>query len=153
MKFWLMLLRSINSSIDSCNVIYLITCSSCREQYAGSATNFKQRFRIHKSVIKTNKDCCGTARHNNLMINVAVLITKVPISKYRSLNRYLIIISVVLKISYGSKKNIGRHNFLIYLLSCMEWIGFIYYEKERLSKIIFFKLMFNIFKYILSFWF
>ena len=40
-----------NFSCDSCNVIYLITCSNCREQYVGSAVNFKQRFRIHKSDI------------------------------------------------------------------------------------------------------
>ena len=46
-------------------VIYLITCSKCREQYVGSAINFKQRFRIHKSDIKTNKGRCGTARHFN----------------------------------------------------------------------------------------
>ena len=45
--------------------MYLITCSNYREQYAGSATNFKQRFRIHKSVIKTKKYCYGTARHFN----------------------------------------------------------------------------------------
>ena len=52
-------------SCDSCNVIYLITCSKCREQYVGSVINFKQRFRIHKSDIKTNKDRYGTARHFN----------------------------------------------------------------------------------------
>ena len=45
-----------NFSCGSCNVIYLITCSSCRKQYVGSAINFKQRCRIHKSDIKTNKD-------------------------------------------------------------------------------------------------
>ena len=54
-----------NLSCDSCNAIYLITCFNCREQYVGSAINFKQRFRIHKSDIKTNKDRCGTARHFN----------------------------------------------------------------------------------------
>ena len=43
------------------NVIYLITCNSCLEQYVGSATNFKSRYKIHKSDIKTNKDRCGTA--------------------------------------------------------------------------------------------
>ena len=53
-----------NLSCDSCNIIYLITCSSCREQYVGAA-NFKQRFRIHKSDIKINKAHCGTARHFN----------------------------------------------------------------------------------------
>ena len=52
-----------NLSCDSCNVIYLITCSKCSEQYVESAINFKQRFRIHKSDIKTNKDRCGTARN------------------------------------------------------------------------------------------
>ena len=54
-----------NLSCDSCNVVYLIACSNCTEQYVGSAINFKQRFRIRKSDIKTNKDCCGTARHFN----------------------------------------------------------------------------------------
>ena len=48
-----------------CNVVYLITFSNLREQYVGSAIDFKQRFRIHKSDIKTNKDCCGTARNFN----------------------------------------------------------------------------------------
>ena len=42
-----------------------ITCSNCREQYVGSSINFKQRFRIHKSDIKINKDRSGTARHFN----------------------------------------------------------------------------------------
>ena len=53
----------VNLSFDSCNVIYLMTCSNCGEQYVGSAINFKRRFRIHKSYIKTNKDRCGTGRH------------------------------------------------------------------------------------------
>ena len=52
-------------SCDNWNVIYLITCSNCRKQYVGSAINFKQRFRIHKSDIKINKDHCGTASHFN----------------------------------------------------------------------------------------
>ena len=50
---------------DSCNVIYLITSRNHREQYVGSVINFKQRYRIHKSYIRTNKDRCGTARHLN----------------------------------------------------------------------------------------
>ena len=45
------------------NVIYLITRKNCLQQYVGSATNFKNRFRIHESDIKTNKDRCGTAKH------------------------------------------------------------------------------------------
>lgn len=50
---------------SSNNVIYLITCSNCREHYAGSAIDFKQGVTIHKSHTKTNKDCCGTSGHFN----------------------------------------------------------------------------------------
>ena len=54
----------------SCNnVIYLITCKNCLQQFFGSATNFKNRFRIHESDIKTSKDRCGTAKHFNGMCN------------------------------------------------------------------------------------
>ena len=52
----------------TCNhVFYLITCENCLQQYVGSATNLKIRFKIHKSDIKTNKDRCGTAKHFNGM--------------------------------------------------------------------------------------
>ena len=54
-----------NLPCDSCNVIHLITCCNCREQYVGSAINFKQRFKIQKSDIKINKDRFCTARHFN----------------------------------------------------------------------------------------
>ena len=50
---------------NSVNVIYIISCKNCHEQYVGSATNFKNSFKIHKSDIKTNKNRCGTARHFN----------------------------------------------------------------------------------------
>ena len=50
---------------NSCNVIYLVECSNCKQQYKGSALKFEQMFRIYKYDIKTNKDCCGTARHFN----------------------------------------------------------------------------------------
>ena len=50
---------------ESINVVYLITCSKCLEQYIGSAVKFKTRFRIHKSDIKTKKERCGSARHFN----------------------------------------------------------------------------------------
>ena len=47
------------------NVIYLISCKQCKEQYAGCAfkDNFKPRFRIHKSDVITGKDRCGVAKH------------------------------------------------------------------------------------------
>ena len=53
---------------NSCNAICFVECSNCKYQYIGSALNFKQCFRIHKSDIKTNKEFCGTARHFNKLI-------------------------------------------------------------------------------------
>ena len=50
---------------ESINVIYLITCSKCLEQYVVSAAKFSARFRIHKSDIKTKQKRCGSARHFN----------------------------------------------------------------------------------------
>ena len=50
---------------NSTNVIYLVGCVNCKCQYVGSATSFKQCFRIHKSDIKTKKDRCWTTRHMN----------------------------------------------------------------------------------------
>ena len=49
------------------NAICSITCKNYLEQNGGSATNFKSRFRIHKSDIKNNKDRCGTVKHFNGM--------------------------------------------------------------------------------------
>ena len=104
-----------NLSCDSCNLIYLITCSNCREQYEGSAINFRQRFRNHKSDINTYEDRCGTARHfNNKCWS--------PNNKHAYLKVQIIekvfnnLLSSVLRIYYGNEKNTGRRN---YLLSCM----------------------------------
>ena len=52
-------------SCKSNNVVYVISCANCGDQYVGSAIDFKTRFRIHKSDIKTKQDRCGTARHFN----------------------------------------------------------------------------------------
>ena len=49
------------------NAICSITCKNYLEQNGGSTTNFKSRFRIHKSDIKNNKDRCGTVNHFNGM--------------------------------------------------------------------------------------
>ena len=48
---------------DSRNVIYLIACKDCGPQYVGPATVFEERFRIHKSDIKTGKVRCAVANH------------------------------------------------------------------------------------------
>ena len=47
------------------NVIYLISCKKCKQQYVASVfeSNFKPRFRAHKSDINTSKDRCGVAKH------------------------------------------------------------------------------------------
>ena len=106
-----------NFPCDSCNVIYLLTCSNCKEQHIGSAILFKKRFRIHKSDIKTdiktNKTTIVVVLQGILLINVAVLIINMLIWKYILLNRYLIIINLVLRIYYGNEKSIGRHNYLL----------------------------------------
>ena len=54
-----------NLSCSSANVVYLISCKLCKDQYVGSAykNNFKPRFRVHKSDINTGKDRCGVAKH------------------------------------------------------------------------------------------
>ena len=47
------------------NVVYLISCKKCKQQYVSSAfeSNFKPRFRVHNSDIKTGKDRCGVTKH------------------------------------------------------------------------------------------
>ena len=45
------------------NIICLIACKCCGKQYIGSATVFKERFRIRKSGINTGKIRCGVASH------------------------------------------------------------------------------------------
>jgi len=48
------------------NVIYVAQCVSCNLQYVGStSTEFKVRFRNHKSSIRTNKKTCEVAIHFN----------------------------------------------------------------------------------------
>ena len=44
---------------NSPNVVYLISRSNCDDQYVESDLDFKSRFRIQKSDIKTKKDRCG----------------------------------------------------------------------------------------------
>ena len=47
------------------NIVYLISCKKCKQQYPGSdfKSNFKSRFRAHKSDINTSKDRCGVTKH------------------------------------------------------------------------------------------
>ena len=51
---------------SSRNVIYLATCTKCNLQYVGStSTEFKVRFRNHKSNMLKNKRTCELAIHFN----------------------------------------------------------------------------------------
>ena len=52
-------------SCNSKNVIYLISCHKRKDEYIGSAVDFKSRFTVHKSDIKTKKERCVTSRHFN----------------------------------------------------------------------------------------
>ena len=53
-------------SCDSKNIIYLASCKKCRLQYVGSTTtDFRIRFRNHKSAMLTNKKTCEVAVHFN----------------------------------------------------------------------------------------
>ena len=52
-------------SCNSKNVIYLTICDKCKDEYIGSAVDFKTRYRVHKSDIKTKKKRCVTSRHFN----------------------------------------------------------------------------------------
>ena len=47
-------------------MIYLVSCKKCRLQYIGSTTtDFRIRFRNHKSAMLTNKTTCEVAVHFN----------------------------------------------------------------------------------------
>ena len=51
---------------SSKNVIYLATCNKCNLQYVGStSTEFKVRFRNHKSSMLNNRRTCELAMHYN----------------------------------------------------------------------------------------
>ena len=55
-----------NLSCSSKNVVYLASCNKCSLQYVGStSTEFKVRFRNHKSSMRTNKKTCERAVHFN----------------------------------------------------------------------------------------
>ena len=97
---------------ESSNIIYIVTSMKCLEQYVGSAREFKSRFRIRKSDIKTKKDRCGTARHFNPKCcdssNPFVYLRVQHIEKV-----YCIYDDCNIKeIFYGIEKNIGSPNYL-----------------------------------------
>ena len=91
------------------NVIYLITCKNCLEQYVDSATNFKNRFRTHESDIKTSKDRRGTAKHFIACVKITAIFFS--FSLFKLLNKF-IVMPRTLKKFYGTVKNIGKGSYL-----------------------------------------
>ena len=81
------------------SVSYLLTYNNCFERYVGSATNFKNHFRTHKSDIKTNKDRCGTAKHFN------------------GLSVQIIVMPETLKKFYGTVEIIDKASYLLRLMA------------------------------------
>ena len=94
-------------SCNSKNVIYLITCDKCKDEYMGSAVDFKPRSRVHKSDIKTKKERCGTSRHFNKSAYVRLLL----LDMCKSLNRFTRNTHQNLKKCFGIKKDTGKVNY------------------------------------------
>ena len=96
---------------EGTNIIYLVTCMKCLEQYVGSATKFSSRFRIHTPDIETKKDRCGTVT----FFNDKCCHSSNPFYIYvsSSLRKYIVfMMNVIMKIFYGTEKNIGNPNYL-----------------------------------------
>ena len=101
----------------SSDVIYLISCKLCKEQYVGSVfkDNFKLRLRVHKSDVITGKDRYGVVKH---FLTKYTNGNKVKTLTFDSLNNCKRVI-MILEVGCGVEKSIGRPNSLLYL---MEWI-------------------------------
>ena len=82
---------------------YLITCGKCKEEYIGSAANFKPRFRVHKSGIKTTKvrfkeKClCSTSPFTYVKVKS---LKRLPRKTHRKLKK-----------CFGLEKNTGKVNY------------------------------------------
>ena len=101
------------------NVIYLIICKNCLEQCVGSATNFKNRFRIHQSDIKIKKFRCRTAKHFNDMFKKIAMFFSFCL--FKLLNK-LIVMSQTMNTFYSTWKNIGKPNYLLRLMTWTVWL-------------------------------
>ena len=98
-------------SSESTNIICLITCMKCLERYVGCTIKFKSRFRIHKSDKKLKKIVVGLL--STLMINAVIPTTPFHMYVSSSLRKHIVfMMTVMLKISYETEKNIGTCNYL-----------------------------------------
>ena len=98
----------------SSNVIYLISCKLCKEQYLGSAFNdkFKLRFGVHKSDVITGKDRCGVAKDFLTKCTDGNKVENIEVELLNKCKRVI----MTLKVSLGVEKSIGKPNILLYLM-------------------------------------
>ena len=75
----------IRCEVETKYVVYLASCNKCNLQYVGStSTEFKVRFRNHKSSMLTNKKTCELAVHFNCTQHVISEISFIVIEKITS---------------------------------------------------------------------
>ena len=98
---------------DSRNVIYLISCKCCGKQYVGSVTDFKERFRIHKSDTNTDKVRCGVT---NRLLNVCRSSdSKFKYLQVQVIEKFLYKMTTILTWYWqfcGKEKNTDKCNYL-----------------------------------------
>ena len=90
-------------SCNSKNVIYLITCDKCKDEYIGSAVDFKPRFRVQKRNVVVPLDI--------LMKNTYVPLLLLDMLKFKSMNRFTRMIKQILKKCFGTEKDTGKVNY------------------------------------------
>ena len=73
-------------SCHSKNVIYLIACDKCKDEYIGAAVDFKPRFRVHKSNLKQKWNVLVTL--HILMTSTSAQLLVLDMTKFKSLNRF-----------------------------------------------------------------
>ena len=94
---------------ESTNVIYFRTCMKCLEQHVGSAIKFKSRFRIHNKKLKR----IVVRLLGTLIVNAVIPSIPLYICMSSSWREYItFMMTVILKIIYGTEKNIGTPNCL-----------------------------------------
>ena len=91
-------------------------------QYVRSATSFKQRFRIHKSDIKTKIGRCGSARHFNFVCfhpnnPHGYLKVKLIEQVFCDASKDIVF--------YESVKNIGNVNYLLILMVLIAFLIYV----------------------------
>ena len=96
-------------SCNSKNVIYFITCDKCKDEYIGSAVDFKPCFRVHKSDI--NKKRNAVVPLDILMKSVYVPLLLLDLSKFKSLNRFTRKNHQKLKKCFGIEKDTSKVSY------------------------------------------